>query len=314
MPAVSVVMPAYNVAPYIGTSIASVCAQTFADWELLIVDDGSTDDTAAIAERFARADPRVRVLRQANGGISAARNTALRRTAGEFIAILDSDDLWSPGFLAGQLAVFERHPDTDVVTGNAWFLGGPLDGAPARPTPDARPAPDLLGIITDETAVFIMCVFRRRVYDAIGGFDESMRCNEDYDLWLRAAAAGFRFRRNDEPLGRYRRRDDSLSAHELKMLRGILRVYTKLRPSLVNRPRELAALDAQIARFDTERIACAAREAIQARDFPALSGHLAELHARRGGAALGVVRLMARWTPGLLARAYALRRTRQAAS
>ena len=122
MPAVSVVMPAYNVAPYIGTSIASVCAQTFADWELLIVDDGSIDDTAAIAERFARADPRVRVLRQANGGISAARNAALRQAAGEFIAILDSDDLWLPGFLASQLAIFERRT-----------RAGPLGAPSARP-------------------------------------------------------------------------------------------------------------------------------------------------------------------------------------
>ena len=81
-------------------------------------------------------------------------------------------------------------------------------------------------------AIFIMSVFRRRVYEAIGGFDEALRSNEDYDYWLRAALAGFRFWRNDRPLGHYRRRDDSVSASDVNMLAGILRVYAKLRPQL----------------------------------------------------------------------------------
>ena len=84
-----------------------------------------------------------------------------------------------------------------------------------------------------------MSVFRRRVYEAIGGFDEALRTNEDYDYWLRAALAGFRFWRNDRPLGHYRRRDDSLSASDVNMLAGILRVYRKLRPLLADRPAEL---------------------------------------------------------------------------
>ena len=313
MPAVSVIMPAFNVGPYIGASIESVLAQTFTDWELVIVDDGSTDDTYAIAEALARTDARIRVIREANGGISVARNTALRIAVGEFLAILDSDDLWSPEFLAAQMAIFAAHPEVDIVTGNAWFLGGQFDGQPARPTPDPRPAPDLATLLADETAVFIMAVMRRRVYETIGGFDESMRCNEDYDLWLRAAVAGFRFHRNDRPLGHYRRRDDSLSAAELKMLRGILRVYHKLRPTLLDRPGALAVLDAQVARFDTERLKVEAREALEHRDFTALGEHLAALHRRRGGAALAVMRLAARWIPGILSRAYQIRRARQVA-
>jgi glycosyltransferase involved in cell wall biosynthesis len=313
MPAVSVIMPAFNVGPYIGASIESVLAQTFTDWELVIVDDGSTDDTYAIGEGHAAADPRIRIIRQANGGISVARNTALRLASGEFFAILDSDDLWSPGFLAAQMAIFAAHPEVDIVTGNAWFLGGQSDGQPARPSPDPRPLSDLASLLADETSVFIMTVFRRKVYETIGGFDESMRCNEDYDLWLRAAVAGFRFYRNDVPLGHYRRRDDSLSAAELKMLRGILRVYLKLRPAILDRPADLAVLDAQVARFDTERLRVEAREALEHRDFAALGDHLAALHRRRGGATLGVMRLMARWAPGILSMAYHMRRARQVA-
>jgi GT2 family glycosyltransferase len=228
------------------------------------------------------------------------------------IAILDSDDMWSPTFLATQMAVFDAHPGVDVVTGNAWFLGGRFDGRPARPWPDTRPDPNLLTIIGDEMSMFIMSVFRRRVYDTVGGFDETMRCNEDYDFWLRAAAAGFRFTRNDQPLGYYRRRDDSLSADELKMLRGILRVYYKLRQSIAHRPDATAIVDAQIDRFETERLAAEVRAAIETRDFPALSDFLTALHERRGGAMLRLARVLAKWSPGLLSKAYELRRVRQA--
>lgn len=312
MPAVSVITPAYNVEPYLAEAIASVLAQTFADLEIVIVDDGSTDATFEIASEYARQDSRVRVLRQPNGGISTARNQALRIAAGDVFAILDSDDIWHPTYLERQLAVLAEHPDIDIVTGNAWFLGGPRDGQLARPWPDRRAAPTLPRMLKDETAVFIMSIFRRRVYDRIGGFDESLRTNEDYDFWLRAAIAGCRFWRNDEPLGWYRRRDDSLSAGELRMIRGIIRVFQKTRPALLGYPAELAVLDAQLTRFETARIAAEARTAIETGDFDAAGDHLAALHSRRGGAALGIARVMARWTPALLAKAYGIRRARLA--
>ncbi len=310
MPTVSIVMPAYNVAPYIGEAIASVQAQTYRDWELLIVDDGSTDATRDIAAGYAKHDPRVVVIEQANGGISVARNRALAHAAGTVIAILDSDDVWLPGYLETQVGILAAHPEIDIVTANAWFLGSRLNGQVARPYPDTRPMPDLMNLLADEECVFIMSVFRRHVYDTIGGFDATMRSNEDYDYWLRAAVAGFRFHRNDRPLGRYRRRDDSLSASEVRMLRGILRVYRKLRPSLLERPRELAVLDRQIERFDTERLAAEAREAMEAREFERAHAALAELYSRRGGARLRIATLLARWAPSLLVKAYSARRAR----
>ena len=156
-----------------------------------------------------------------------------------------------------------------------------------------------------------MSVFRRHVYDTIGGFDERFRTNEDYDYWLRAAAACFRFRRNDRPLGYYRRRGDSLSASNLRMLRGILHVYRKLRPALGDRPPELAILDAQVTRFETERLAAEAHLALEAGDVRAASHYIERLYARRGGTKLGLLRLMARWTPALLRQAYQLRRDRR---
>jgi glycosyltransferase involved in cell wall biosynthesis len=314
MPTVSVIMPAYKVEAYIGEAIESVIAQTYTDWELIVIDDGSPDESGAIAASYAASDPRIRVARQANGGLSSARNHGVRLARGEFMAILDSDDLWQPSFLAAQNALLQQHPEIDVVTGNAWNLGGWRDGTPWHPYPDPRPQPTLSEILRDEESIFIMSVIRRRVFESIGGFDESLRSNEDYHFWLRAALAGFKFMRNDRPLGFYRRREDSLSSSDVRMMRGILRVYEKFRPLLLATTAELAVLDAQVARFQCELLAAEARDAIAAGHINVAASRLAELFWRRGGAAVGVVSLMARWTPRLLTRAYQMRRTRQEAS
>jgi glycosyltransferase involved in cell wall biosynthesis len=309
MATVSVIMPAYNVAEYIRAAVDSVKAQTVADWELLIVDDGSTDTTYGVAQRLAATDARIKLLKKSNGGISTARNTALFASTGDFIAILDSDDKWEPTYLAEQLAIFALHPEVDIVTGNGWFLDGRLDGQVARPYPDRRPEPTLQTILADETSIFIMSVFRRRVYETIGGFDEGFRSNEDYDFWLRAAIAGFRFRRNDRPLCHYRRRDDSVSAVDTRMLTGILRVYDKIRPLLADRAVELKILEAQTARFERESLAAHARQALSEGDVATAAAHLSALYAQGGGPAIGVASFMARHTPWLLARAFQLRRT-----
>jgi glycosyltransferase involved in cell wall biosynthesis len=307
-------MPAYNVAPYIGEAIRSVLAQTFTDLEVVVVDDGSTDETADVVTRLGAGDRRIRLVSQTNRGLAGARNTAMRMARGGVFALLDSDDLWEPEFLTAQMAILARRPEIDIVTGNGWMLGGSRHGELARPYPDPRPEPDLATILGDERAVFIMSVFRRRVYEVVGCFDENMRTNEDYDYWLRAALSCCRFARNDRPLGHYRIRGDSLSASEMRMLRGILRVYANLRPALADRPRERAILDAQIERFHTEWLAAEARHALESADFDAARAHLGLLHQRRGGAALGVARVLARWAPRMLARAYFMRRARTAAA
>jgi glycosyltransferase involved in cell wall biosynthesis len=314
MATVSVIMPAYNVAAYIGAAIESVKAQTCTDWELLIADDGSTDETAGIARACAGQDARIRLLQQPNRGISAARNLAIAESTGGFLAFLDSDDLWEPGYLAAQLATFERHPEVDIVSGNGWYLGSRRHGRPVRPYPDQRPQPTLATILADEESIFIMAVVRRRVFDTIGGFDEALRTNEDYDFWVRAAIAGFRFMRNDEPLGHYRRRNDSASASEIRMLTGILRVFDKLRPQLADRPAELGIAEAQVARFERERLAAGAREALDTGKVDLAAEYLADLYRHSGGAAVKLAGVMARWTPRLLARAYRLRRARQGAA
>jgi glycosyltransferase involved in cell wall biosynthesis len=245
-----------------------------------------------------------------NRGLAAARNTAMRAARGDCFALLDSDDVWEAAFLESQIRILNARPDIDIVTGNGWYLDGPKHGQVARPFPDPRPDPDLASIIGDERAVFIMSVFRRRVYTGIGPYDESMRSNEDYDFWLRAAMSGFVFARNDQPLGHYRVRTDSLSASNARMLRGILQVYTKLRPEIAHLPREMAILQQQITRFEAELLAAEARLALEIADFAAAQEYLGALHARRGGASLRLAQWLARWAPNMLKRAIRLKRPR----
>jgi glycosyltransferase involved in cell wall biosynthesis len=313
VPTVSVITPAWNAATHIAETIASVRAQTIQDWEWLIVDDGSTDLTAAIVEAVARGDARIRLLRQRNAGPSAARNHAMREARGAYFAFLDSDDVWQPGFLAAQLGVFTEHPDTSLVTATAWNRGGPFDGQPTRPATGGYPLLSIDDIIRDETSVFIMTVFRREVFETIGGFDESQWTSEDYDFWIRAAQAGFVFRCNPQPFGWYRIRGASLSRQRTRMLDGIITSYRKAlaRPGVTQ---TLAAtIQTQIARFEYELLLEQAKIAIEQKQFDTAAQRLDALRARGGGALVALTAWLARHVPPAARLAYRIRGWRPAA-
>ena len=252
MPLVSAVMPAYNAERYLPRAVDSVLRQTLSDLELLIVDDGSNDATVAVALSYAERDPRVRVLTQTNAGPGPARNLGFSVGTGRFFAFLDSDDEWDDTFLEENVGVLLARPDVDIVIGNARNRGGRRDGAPCRPVRRDGQRITLAEILADETSLFIMAVFRREVIEAIGGFDPAMFTNEEYEMWIRAALAGFSFARHTRPLGWYACRPDSLSASDTRMLGGILRVFAKLRPAFAPASPERTIVEAQIARFERE--------------------------------------------------------------
>ncbi len=186
MPRISVVIPTFNRRDMVVESVESVLRQTCPDWELAVVDDGSTDGTAdALEARFD--DPRVRVVRQANAGASAARNRGARETRGEFLAFLDSDDTWLPGKLERQLeALDERRESPACYTGEIWYRRG------RRVNPRSIHAKHG-GWIFDRCLPLCIIspssiLLRRAVFEALGGFDESLPACEDYELWLRLTA------------------------------------------------------------------------------------------------------------------------------
>ena len=303
-PTVSIVTPAYNAERLLSDTVASVLAQTFRDFELLIVDDGSTDGTLELARHWARTDSRVRVFTQRNGGSSAARNIGIRHSRGEYIALLDSDDLWQPAFLATQMAIFDQHADVDVVTGNAYNLGGGFDGQPLRPAGSQWRRLSLLDILEHEDAVCIMSVFRRSVPERIGGFDETVIHNEDYDYWIRAAHAGFSFVANPAPLAYYRRHAESKSTNETGIIEGIVGVLRQARTLRQLQPAELAAIDRQINRFEQERILARAKASLRSREFVVAAREFEALSKLKGDFLSGAIARISRHVPQALLWAY----------
>src|SRR3984957_9748262 len=187
---VSIVLPTFNRLKHLRPAVDSVFAQTFADWELIIADDGSEGETAASLETLAQL-PRVTVLRLPHtGNLGAMRNTAWHAGRGEYIAFLDSDDVWSPEKLAMQVASLERHPArgwSHTAFAVIDESGKLLTGAHAKWWCAAE-GWVLEGLIKMEAVIAIPSVIvRRQLLERVGGFDASLRVCEDYDLWLRGA-------------------------------------------------------------------------------------------------------------------------------
>jgi glycosyltransferase involved in cell wall biosynthesis len=232
MPKVSVIIPAYNVAPYIGETLDSVFAQTFADYEVIVINDGSpdTEDLERALERFIHC---INYIKQKNCGASAARNTGLRAARGEFVAFLDADDLWLPNYLNEQIKfILERN--CDLVCADAEVFGESSHEensymeslmADAPPTGDVT----FLGLLSaGQSLITSGVVVRRERVLEVGLFDEALRNSQDFDLWLRLARHGTRMAYQRQTLLRYRSRDNSLSGDEVNVHRRELRVLEKV--------------------------------------------------------------------------------------
>lgn len=216
-PTISVIMPAYNSAAFIARSIHSAQQQTVRPLEILVVDDGSKDNTAEVA---AECGDLVRVIRQANGGPAAARNHGAREARGEWLAFLDSDDTWLPVKLERQVAAMED----SITLLHAYCVQDKCCKLAPRET-DFTMLWDANRIATSSVLI------RKSAFDAIGGFDEdrSIMAVEDYNLWLRLAHRGARMRVIPEELLDYTPGPNNLSGQFSRMLRSELNNVEKIR-------------------------------------------------------------------------------------
>jgi GT2 family glycosyltransferase len=260
---VSIITPAFNAARFVRQTLDSARAQTFTDFELLVADDGSTDETAAIVHAYTQRDARIRLIRRSHQGVCAARNSAITEARGQLLALLDSDDVWFPEYLAEQVEIMRRRPDVAVLSANAINLGGALDGQTlfAWSRRSRLRKVSLQTLVRAEDSMSILVLMRREVVDAIGAFDVTLPRSEDYDLWLRAARAGFRIAVNAKPLGLYRRRPDSNSADEVRMLHAITTALFKLRERCSD-PEIQLLVDRQVARLARRALLVTARTAL----------------------------------------------------
>jgi glycosyltransferase involved in cell wall biosynthesis len=233
-PAVSVVIPAYNAAWCVRQAIDSVLAQHYRDFEIIVVNDGSTDDTAAVLASYG---PAIRMIDQPNGGMSNARNAGIRAARGEFIAFLDSDDWWLPPKLGSQVAVMRSRPELGFCSCAARVedMEGTLVNLWECPSWHGSFLVHLFGSGADVPGSCSAVVARRALVAAAGGFDETLRGAEDPDLWIRLAAiSGYACL--PEPMVVILRRPGSVSRNLEAMRESTLRMMRKNRHLL---PRNL---------------------------------------------------------------------------
>lgn len=267
-PLISVIVPSYNYAQFLPAAVASLQAQTLPDWECVIVDDGSTDDTREVVQNLAARDSRVRCIHQSNAGLSAARNAGLRACAGQFIQFLDADDLLEPRKFEQQSGWLIEHSETDMVYGSARFF--PSDNPDERrhrimgenkpwmPEVSGRRAETLPVLIRENIMPVNCALLRAEVIASVGYFDETLPTIEDWDFWLRCALRdkAFHFQDFAESRALVRFHPASMSQNYRRMMEGYVRVRRKLVPELhepelakFNRD-TLAFLEAELERID----------------------------------------------------------------
>jgi len=238
-PLISVVIPAYNAANFLPQVIQSVLDQSYANWELLIIDDGSKDNTKEVVNDFCQSDSRVNLVSKENGGVSVARNLGAELAKGELIAFLDSDDLWLKDKLKSHIEYMAAHPNVGASFSRVELIES--DGKTTRKTTnnivDKLQPQDLF--YGNPTVTTSNLVIRKSVFQELNGFDESMQYNEDIDLLFRLS-----FQKNweitgiDQVLVQYRLHSSGLSSTLIKMEDGWAKLMQKARqkaPELVEK-------------------------------------------------------------------------------
>ncbi|HVJ42135.1 MAG TPA: glycosyltransferase family 2 protein [Dongiaceae bacterium] len=241
-PALSIIIPSYNVAPYIEAAILSALDQTFTDLEVIVVNDGSTDETPAVIARVAadRADPRLRIINRVNGGLSAARNTGIAAARGDFIGFLDSDDIWHPTKAQKQMTRMLADPTIGIGFSYSAYIeeggeptGGFLFAKKMEPTLHDMIRRNHIG--NGSTPIV-----RRECFDRAGVFREELKSCEDYEMWCRILwSTDFRAEAIGEPLTSYRLRDSSLSFNFDKFILNADLAMAALRVTMKNVPERL---------------------------------------------------------------------------
>jgi len=202
-PLVSVIVPCYNYGKFLNAALDSVLAQTHKNWECIIIDDGSTDDTAEIANAYAGQDNRFQYIRQQNQGVSAARNTGINRSSGNYIQFLDADDKLSSTKLELQIKQFAHHPEVDIIYGDAFFFNSenPMNLYSSRHE-NKRSLNHFKRSGSGKTILHQLCInnfievgaplSKRTLIQRTGGFDASYKSYEDWQFWFRCVLNGAR--------------------------------------------------------------------------------------------------------------------------
>lgn len=289
-PLVSVIMPAYNSEAYITVGVEAVVSQTLTDWELIVVDDGS-EDPQALDAVLAPYGERIRLIRQLNAGVAAARNAGLRAARGRYVAFLDSDDGWEPDFLATQIGILEGDPSITLVYCDATMFGDPqAEGRRAMEFSPSRGEADLLGLVSLRCTVLTSAIAARRdALLAVGGFDERLVVSEDFDLWLRLLLRGYRITYHTRPLARRHLHPGSLSSDTVRMDRAGITILKKHAEAFGAVPGVQSLALASIRTLEGSIALSQAREALRDGDTDTARLELRQASRLLGGAKLRIL-------------------------
>jgi hypothetical protein len=304
-PLVSVIIPAYRAAESIAATLDSVFAQTWQDYEVIVVNDGSPD-SEEMEKALEPYRERITYLRQENQGPGGARNTGIRMARGRYVALLDSDDMWDPEHLAAQVAVLEADPSIDMVYADARIIGDvPEAGRTVMEFCPSVGEVTFERLVTRECTVHIcVSVCRREALLRAGLFDPAFRGTEDIDMWMRIARLGGRIAYQRRVLGCYRRQAGSLSSDRVSMVEGFLAVLAKAErdPGLTAAQRD--AVERQVAVEQSKLELHKGRNAFLAGDAAAAVSHLRRANAQHKSLKLAAVLMLLRVAPGLLRTLY----------
>lgn len=304
-PLISVVIPAYNAAAYIGPTLDSVFAQTFTDFEVIVVNDGSPD-TAALESALAPYRSKIRYIRQENRGPSGARNAAIKDARGRYVAFLDSDDVWLPQHLARQVEMLQADSSLGLVYSNAVHIeDGRAVGVAFDNTPQSLPV-DFDALLEERATVNTSStVASRRAIMEAGLFDEQMRRCEDFDLWLRMAYSGVGMTFSRE-IQMGHRLANGLAASGDLMKQALIQVYQKTAATKDLNPKQQAMVREKIRTISTAMQFERAKQNLLDGNFKGSLECLRSARALAPGWKLRVVELGVRGFPKLLQTGYRL--------
>ncbi|MEA2175124.1 MAG: hypothetical protein QOD00_2716 [Blastocatellia bacterium] len=302
---VSVIIPAYNTANFIGETLDSVFAQTFKDYEVIVVNDGSPD-TLELERVLAPYMSRIVYLKQENGGPAKARNEAIKKALGEFIAFLDSDDLWMPGYLAVQVQTLRDDESLALVCADAQLFGESVHSPQTfmQRWPSEEPV-TFEKLLSMQCAIITMCVVARKqaLIDA-GLFDERFLRSEDYDLWLRLAQRGERFAYQHKVLGHRRLHGASLAANAQALYESQIDVYQKLLATLNLTTKERRAVEREMERCNADLALHLGKREIMAGQYAQAAEALKRANLYYDSHKLKLALLSLRLAPRLMRRIY----------
>ncbi|MDQ3652573.1 MAG: glycosyltransferase family 2 protein [Acidobacteriota bacterium] len=260
LPLVSVIVPTYNYGQFISQTLENLQAQTYQNWECVVVDDDSIDDTRQVVADYARDDPRIKYLHQINQRQAAARNHGLQHATGKYVQFLDADDLIEPYKLERQVMYLEQHSEVDIVYSSVRYFSSEniherlfsmgKDNSPWMPEASGVGRDVLLPLVRSNIMVINSPLIRRNAVDDVGLFDRRLPPAEDWDFWLRCALAGahFQFVEIQDTLALVRMHSTSSSQNRIRMYRARLLIRKKLEASLDDE--ELLALNRELSVAD----------------------------------------------------------------